>query len=139
MTTEESRAVLMRVMQATALAGDLATAVAQNVSPSVIVHMPNGDVGQGQAAAGFLTEGYEAFPDLALTLGAVSIEDDRAAIQFTMDGTHTGTFRGFAPTGKAVTLPICTVLRFEAGVIAEIWYYANLYAPLVATLGAPTA
>lgn len=139
MTTEGSRAVLMRVMQAAALAGDLATAVEQNVSPSVTVHMPNGDVGQGQAAAGFLTEGYEAFPDLTLTLEAVSVENDRAAIQFTMKGTHTGAFRGFAPTGKVVSLPICTVLRFEGGMIAEIWYYANLYTPLVATLGAPQA
>jgi len=138
MTTEESRAVLMRVMQAAALAGDLATALRQNVSPSVIVHMPNGDVGQGQAAAGFLTEGYEAFPDLTLTLEAVAVEGNRAAVQFQMEGTHTGAFRGFAPTGKPVSLPICTVLRLEAGVIAEIWYYANLYAPLVATLGAPT-
>jgi predicted ester cyclase len=136
MTTEESRAALMRVMQAAALAGDLATAVEQHVSSAVIVHMPNGDVGQGQAAAGFLTEGYEAFPDLTLTLEAVSVENDRAAIQFTMKGTHTGVFRGFAPTKKAVSLPICTVLRFDDGVIAEIWYYANLYAPLVATLGA---
>lgn len=136
MTTEESRAALMRVMQAAALAGDLPTAVEQHVSPAVIVHMPNGDIGQGQAAAGFLTEGYEAYPDLTLTLEAVSVENDRAAIQFTMKGTHTGVFRGFAPTEKAVSLPICTVLRFDDGVIAEIWYYANLYAPLVATLGA---
>ena len=62
------------------------------------------------------------------------VDGDRAAVQFTMEGTHTGPLRGFTPTRNIVRLPICTVLRVEAGLIAEIWYYANLYVPLVGTL-----
>lgn len=134
MTSEETRAALVRVLQSAAVAGDLSVAILQHVSPSVVVHMPNGEVGQGEGAAGFLDEGYAAFPDLTLTFESLLVSDDRAAVQFVMEGTHTGPFRGFAPTGKAVHLPICIIVRVEAGLIAEIWYYANLYAPLVGTL-----
>lgn len=136
MNAGETRAVVMQVLQLAASAGDLATAVEQFVAPSAIGHMPNGDIGQGQqASGGFLAEAYEAFPDLVLTLEGLMVVGDLAAIQYVMEGTHTGTFRGFPSTGKAVVLPVCTVLRFEGGLIAEIWYYANLYAPLVGTLG----
>lgn len=130
MTSEDSRAALMRLMQSVAVSGDIASALEQHVTPSIVVHMPNGDVGQGATAAGFMAEGYEAFPDLTLTLESMTVEGDRAALQFSMEGTHTGTVRNFPPTGKSVSIPICTILRFEAGLIAEIWYYANLYAPL---------
>lgn len=135
MTSEETRATLVRILQATAVTGDLSTAVAQHVASAVVVHMPNGDVGQGEGAAGFLTEGYTAFPDLALTLEGLMVDGDRAAVQFTMEGTHTGELRGFAPTGTSVRLPVCTIVRVEDGLIAEIWYYANLYASLVGALG----
>ncbi|TAJ21269.1 MAG: hypothetical protein EPO65_01860 [Dehalococcoidia bacterium] len=135
MTSEDSRAALMRLMQAVAVSGDIASALQQHVTPSIVVHMPNGDIGQGAIAAGFLGEGYEAFPDLTLTLESMTIEGDRAALQFSMEGTHTGAIRNFPPTGKVVDIPICTILRFEAGRIAEIWYYANLYAPLFGSLG----
>ncbi|MBM4409836.1 MAG: ester cyclase [Chloroflexi bacterium] len=131
LTATETRAALARVLQSAAVAGDLSTAIRQHVSPSIVVHMPNGEVGQGQGAVAFLDEGYAAFPDLTLTFESL---DDRAAAQFTMEGTHTGPFRGFLPTGKVVHLPICLIARVEAGLIAEIWYYANLYAPLVDTL-----
>ncbi len=135
MNAEETRVVLMQVLQLAASAGDLAVAVEKFVAPSAIVHIPSGAVGHGQqASGGFLTEACEAFPDLTLSLQEVMVEADRAAVQYVMEGTHTGPFRGFAPTGKSVKLPVCTVLRFEAGLIVEIWYYANLFAPLVGTL-----
>lgn len=135
MTSEESRTALMRLMQAVAVSGDIASALQQHVAPTIVVHMPNGDVGQGVTAAGFLEEGYQAFPDLTLTLETITVEGDRAALQFSMEGTHTGVIRNFPPTGKVVDIPVCTILRFEAGLIAEIWYYANLYAPLLGSLG----
>lgn len=134
LTATETRAALARVLQSAAVAGDLSTAIRQHVAPSIVVHMPNGEVGQGQGAVAFLDEGYAAFPDLTLTFESLLVSDDRAAAQFTMEGTHTGPFRGFLPTGKVVRLPICLIARVEAGLIAEIWYYANLYAPLVDTL-----
>lgn len=81
MNAEETRAVVMQVLHLAASAGDLATAVEQFVAPSAIVHMPSGEVGQGQqASGGFLAEAYEAFPDLVLTLEGLMVVGDLAAI-----------------------------------------------------------
>lgn len=135
MTSDETRGALLKILQSAARSDDLAMAIEQHVLPSAAVHLPNGDIRYGEGATAFLAEGYEAFPDLTLTFEEMMVTDDRAAVQFVLEGTHTGPFRGFAPTGRAVRLPLCVVVRIEAGLIAEMWYYGNLYAPLVGTLG----
>lgn len=65
----------MQVLQLAASAGDLAVVVEKFVAPSAIVHIPSGAVGHGQqVSGGFLTEAYEAFPDLTLSLQEVMVE-----------------------------------------------------------------
>lgn len=136
MRSDETRAVLMRILQSAALAGDLSSALERHVSPAVVVHMPNGEMGRGVRAAGFLAEGYVAIPDLALTLDGLMVEDDRAAVQFVMEGTHTGPFRDLPPTGFTLRQPLCAILRVQEGLVAEMWYYASPHARMVVGPGA---
>ena len=42
------------------------------------------------------------FPDVRFTIEDIVAEGDRVAVRWTWTGTHTGTFRGFAASGKAV-------------------------------------
>ena len=61
-----------------------------------------------------------AFPDLQLVSGEAICQGDRVAMQFTMSGTHQGTFAGVPPTGKRFTVPGVVVGRVVAGRIAEL-------------------
>lgn len=131
--TEETRAVVLQVLQEAGATGDLAAAIRSHASPHFVIHLANGESGGVDFAASAAREMYEAFPDVALTLEGLASEGDRSMIQFTMSGTHTGDLRGFAPTGKSVSIPIALGFRVEDSRLVEVWLYANLFAPLIAT------
>lgn len=68
----------------------------------------------------------DAFPDARVTLEDVLEHGDRAAARYTMTATHAGPFLGHPPTGRSVTLPGLSILRFEGGHVAERWAQADL-------------
>lgn len=71
--------------------------------------------------AQFYTALVEAFPGAQVAPADVVTEGDRVAVRYTLTGTHTGTFLGAPPTGKAISVEGITILRFEGGKVAERW------------------
>ncbi len=61
-----------------------------------------------------------AFPDLQFVPGEAICQGDRVAMQFTMSGTHQGSFEGIPPTGKRFTVPGMVMARVAAGKIEEL-------------------
>ena len=61
-----------------------------------------------------------AFPDLRFVPGEAVVQGERVAMQFTMSGTHRGTFEGIPPTDKPFAVPGVVVGRIVAGRIAEL-------------------
>ena len=121
------------MLQQAGTTGDFAAAIRSHAGPGFVMHMANGESGGLEFTARAATELFEAFPDVTLALDALVVDGDRAVIQFMMQGTHTGTLRGFAPTGKVVDVPVAFGFRVVADRIEEVWLYGNLYAPLIAT------
>ncbi len=67
----------------------------------------------------------EAWADRELDVERVIEGTDGAVvIQATMTGTHAGTWRGIAATGKRVVMPVCYIFDFDTdgGIIAEDKY-----------------
>lgn len=60
-----------------------------------------------------------AFPDLHHTVEEMIAEGDRVGIRFSADGTHTGQWKQFAPTGKPIHYTGVTLARIEAGRIVD--------------------
>jgi steroid delta-isomerase-like uncharacterized protein len=58
-----------------------------------------------------------AFPDIHYTIEDVLAEDDRVAIRWHWSGTHRGSFRGVAPTGRSLTNAGAAIFRLSAGKI----------------------
>ncbi len=50
----------------------------------------------------FISQFLLSFPDLQHAIDEMIAEDDRIAVQFSADGTHTGQWMHFAPTGKSI-------------------------------------
>jgi len=63
----------------------------------------------------------DAFPDFHESVEDVLVDGDKVATRFTSTGTHLGTYRGFAPTGRRVTLAEIGFFRVSGGRIVEKW------------------
>ena len=75
----------------------------------------------------------KGFPDWHVTLEDIIAEGDSVWARLKETGTHTGDFRGLAPTGKKVTYMTVTIWRIVDGKIVEGWgvydmldYYKHL-------------
>jgi predicted ester cyclase len=64
---------------------------------------------------------YAGFADLRHQVELVIVEGDRAAVRFTLFGTHTGPFLGFAPTGRPVSVTGNVCLAMVGEQVAELW------------------
>lgn len=90
-----------------------------------INHDPSGKAMQGAA---FNVEGYRAaFPDLHATITQILGEGDLIAVQWTVTGTHqnpiphrTSEF-ALPATGKSVSVPGFSLIRFSGDKIEEVW------------------
>jgi steroid delta-isomerase-like uncharacterized protein len=67
----------------------------------------------------YVTEFLAAFPDLQHTVVEMIAEGDRVAARFSVHGTHSGTWRQFTPTGKAIHYTGVTLARIAEGKIVE--------------------
>jgi len=61
----------------------------------------------------YLTIFYKSFPDSHETIEDIIAEGDMVWIRVKGTGTHTGEYRGLAPTGKKITW---------GAKVAELWY-----------------
>lgn len=61
----------------------------------------------------------KAFPDLSETIQDIVAEGDKVWIRFKVTGTHTGMYRGLAPTGKSFTIMAVSIYRITGGKVVE--------------------
>lgn len=92
------------------------------IAPDFIAHDPSmpeakGPEGMKHRARLLRT----AFPDLKYTLGDLVAEGDKVATHWAFHGTHKGTFRGIAPTGKRVAFTGTVIFRVANGKLQESW------------------
>ncbi len=63
----------------------------------------------------------QGFPDLHFDLHDVVVEDGRVAVRATLTGTHRGHWNSRPPTGNAIAVDHFFLLRFEQGLLAEVF------------------
>lgn len=97
------------------------TLAQQLISPEAKFYVP----GQSEPLRG--PNGYltiigmmrSGFSDIQWTLEEMVSEEDKAAIWFTMRGTHDGTFYGIPPTGKSIKVQAMNFYRLAHNQIIE--------------------
>jgi len=67
----------------------------------------------------FETAFFEGFPDWRETIEDIIAEGDKVWVRFTGTGTHTGEWRGLAPTGKKVTFRGVQIWRLVDGKVVS--------------------
>jgi len=64
---------------------------------------------------------HRAFPDFRFTIRAMVAEDDLVAVRLILSGTQMGTWKDIPATGKHIRVTAMMFLRFENGMLVEIW------------------
>ena len=67
-----------------------------------------------------------AFPDARIKITNLRADGDFVTTEFTGSGTHRGELMGVAPTGKAVTIPVCNVMEVRDGKIYREREYIDM-------------
>ena len=92
-------------------------------APGAVVHgLPDHVTPDAAGHREVLAETRRSLPDFRAQIEAVVAEGDLLAARITYSGTHRGTMRGVAPTGRVLTWEAMTFRRFndEARVV-ERW------------------
>ncbi|QBA64495.1 ester cyclase [Muriicola soli] len=71
----------------------------------------------------------KAFPNLRINITNLIEKDGKVALEWTFEGTNTGVFAEFIPTGKKATVRGVTMMTFngQGKMIKENTYYNELY------------
>ena len=92
------------------------------IAPDVVDHDPAPDQGPGPEGYIRLFAALRAsFPDLAVSVDELVMDDDKIAIAYTITGTQKGEFLGAAPTGRKIRARGVQIARFRNGKMVERW------------------
>lgn len=76
---------------------------------------------EGEGFKQFLTEFFEAFPDMRTTIEHIVAENNLVTVFLSGSGTHKGAFKGVPPTNKQVNIRSADLYRIGNGVITGHW------------------
>ena len=83
-------------------------------APGAVVHgLPDHVTPDAAGHREVLAETRSSLPDFRAQIEAVVAEGDLLAARITYSGTHRGTMRGVAPTGRVLTWEAMTFRRFD--------------------------
>ncbi|MFF0636217.1 ester cyclase [Nocardia sp. NPDC004151] len=120
-TAEENARIIRRVFDEFVNQGDFSV-VDEIYSPDMVDHQPLPGAPDGTAGVKYTIAGLrEGFPDLHVTIEALSAHADYVVIHNTWRGTFTGEFLGMDPTGEAIEFKGVVVWRLADGLICERW------------------
>ena len=125
---EQRKADIKRVVEEVYNKGNL-DVMDEFQATNVVSHRrpPFPDIEGLEAVKQTIRDFRSAFPDLQLTIDEIIVEGDRAALRWTLRGTHTGksSVMPVPPTGKQVTVVGCTIERWVGGKMVEQWMYSD--------------
>jgi predicted ester cyclase len=91
-------------------------------NPDVVLHGYPGGLQGRDGLRAFHEALWAAFPDARLTVEDLVVETDRAALRYRLQGTHSGSYLGVAPTGLGFDVEGLTLLRLAEGRVVEEWH-----------------
>lgn len=121
MTTTDANKDLVRRLYTDYLDANRLDRVGDIVSPDYENGAAPGSPVRGIAAFGPIAALLAAFPDIHYTIADLIADGDRVAVRWSWTGTHTGPYRGIAPTGKQVTNTGIAFFQIAGGKLVRGW------------------
>ena len=139
-TTEEHEAVARRWFEEVLNEGDLAV-LDEILSPELAYHSGSlPAMTAAEVAESVLGPILAGFPDVEYTVQQAFAGDDVVTLIWSAQGTHSGEFQGYAPTGTSAAWSGINVYRFECGRVVEVWAEVDALGRLrqMGVVGTPT-
>ena len=120
--SDENKAIARRLFDEVFNAHNLALCD-ELIDPNYLPHsLPPGFSRDRDGYKQYISEFFQAFPDVHITIEYMIAEGDFVAIRSTAHGTHQGEFMGIPPTGKEVTFGGVVTDRIVDSRIVEDWF-----------------
>ena len=119
MSLEENKAIVRRVIGAVNTQNP--ASLDELVASDFVYHMPSQQIRGLDVMKQGVEEEIKGFPDLHLTIEDIIAEGDKVCVRLKETATHTGEFRGLAPTGKKITYTAVATWRIVDNKIVDGW------------------
>lgn len=103
------------------LGSDPLNATSALVSPDALLHTPEGSFQGVDGAVQFAAGLRHSFTDLEFAMQSSTAVGDLTVVEFTMTGTHTGSYHGLGANCAVITVPGMAMLRLSDAGITEQW------------------
>jgi len=118
---EANEALSRRWAEAVWNRGDFG-AIDELLAPDFVAHYPGFPTTDRASYKEWAEMEFRVFEDIRCTIDDLVAEEDRVALRWTWQGTHSGgDYLGIPPTGKRVTMSGMTFFRMKDGKIVEEW------------------
>ncbi|MDZ7708259.1 MAG: ester cyclase [Trueperaceae bacterium] len=121
MATEDDRAAAIAIFESGWNRGEFG-GLDGHLRRAVRLSRPRPHTCHGPRRARAIVAGWRrGFPDLHFDLRDVVAEGGRVAIRATLTGTHRGEWNGRPPTANAIAVDHFFLLRFDQGLLVEVF------------------
>ncbi len=119
MSLEENKTAVRKMIEA--INKRNLTSLDALMAPDFMLHM-HAQRAQGRDVSKEVIEDeIKAFPDLHVTIEDIVAEGDEVCVRLHETATHTGEYRGLAPTGNKLAYTVVAIWRLARGQIVEGW------------------
>jgi len=116
---EENKALISKVIEA--VNGRNLTLLDELIASDFVYHTDTQQIQGLEVMKQVIEEEINGFPDLHVAIEDVIAEGYKVCIRLKETGTHTGKFRGLAPTGKKINYTAITIWRIVNSKVVEGW------------------
>ena len=119
MLLEENKTIIRKMIEA--INSQNLVTLDELIATDFIYHMPEQQIQGLDVMKQGVMEEIQSFPDLHVTIEDIMAEGDKVCVRLKETATHTGEYRGLAPTCKKLTYYIVAIWRIVEGKIVEGW------------------
>ena len=119
MSLEENKALISKVIEA--VNGRNLTLLDELIASDFVYHTDTQQIQGLEVMKQVIEEEINGFPDLHVAIEDLIAEGYKVCIHLKETGTHTGKFRGLAPTGKKINYTAITIWRIVNSKVVEGW------------------
>ena len=119
MSLEENKAIVRKMIEA--INKQNLASLDLLMATDFLYHMPMQQIQGLDVMKQGVEEEIHSFPDLHVRIEDMMAEGDKVCIRLKETVTHTGEFRGLAPTGKKLVYTAVAIFRIVEGKIVEGW------------------
>jgi steroid delta-isomerase-like uncharacterized protein len=119
MSSEKNKAIVRKMFEA--INKQSLASLDKLMAPDFVLHMHTQQTQGWEVNRQVVEDEIKAFPDLHVAIEDIIAEGDKVCVRLQETATHTGEYRGLAPTGNKLSYTVVAIWRIVEGKIVEGW------------------